>query len=222
MKEQLEIYDLNGNIIKVQARDEFYADIKKEFKETGKVTKQVKAVKIIILTSGGMIYIQKRSPRKKENANLYDKTIGGHVKAGQTLDLTVVQECHEELGFPGVVLNDDDFEKAIKATDLRIIGLLKKVEHINQFISVRKSADGDFKQPLITTFYIGYYDGGVRFCDGESTGVQVMTLEELKQEIQAHPDAFADDLKFMVQRYEKDLIPLDKKTSQGPVLGYEA
>ena len=44
MEELLEIYDLDGNIIKTQKRDEFYDEIKKEFKETGKITKQVKSI----------------------------------------------------------------------------------------------------------------------------------------------------------------------------------
>ncbi|MCK5475703.1 MAG: hypothetical protein KAI71_03945, partial [Candidatus Pacebacteria bacterium] len=77
MKELLEIYDLDGNILKTQKRDEFYGEIKKEFKKTGKITKQIKSIRMLLLNSKGHMYIQKRSYYKSENAGLYDKTIGG-------------------------------------------------------------------------------------------------------------------------------------------------
>lgn len=175
----------------------------------------------MILTSSGKVYVQRRSHNKSENAGLYDKTIGGHVKAGQTWELTVVQECHEELGFPAVVLTDSEFDQAINATNLSIIGLLKKVEHIPTFVSVRKTKDGkEFKQPQICNFYIGYYDGGIRFCDGESVGVEAFTIQELKKRMQEYPKEFAEDLKFMIQRFENKLLPLDELEPE-EVLGYE-
>lgn len=219
MTELLEIYDLDGNIIKTQKRDEFYDEIKKEFKETGKITKQVKSIRMILLNSKGHMYIQKRSYYKKENAGLYDKTIGGHVVAGHTLGLTVVKECHEELGFPAVVLTDEEFQLAIHSTDASIIGLFKKIDSIQNFISIRKSKDGDFKQPYISSFYVGYYDGSIRFRDGESIGIEVFTLEQLRERIQKEPEMFTEDLKFMIRRYEKYLVPINKENR--PVLGYE-
>ena len=219
MEELLEIYDLDGNIIKIQDRVEFYKEIKKEFKETGKITKQVKAIRLILLNSRGHMYIQKRSYYKDENPGLYDKTIGGHVVAGQTLDLTVVKECHEELGFPAVVLTDEEFSLAIQSTDTKVIGLFRKVENIQNFISVRKSADGDFKQPYVCSFYIGYYDGSIRFKDGESIGIEIFSLEQFKKRVQEDPEIFTEDLKFMVKRFKKYLVPIEIKDN--PVLGYE-
>jgi isopentenyldiphosphate isomerase len=218
--EQLEIFDLDDKFLGTQERKEFYADIKKEFKEKGKISRQVKSVRMLIMTSEGRIYIQRRSKRKKENPGLYDKTIGGHVKAGHTWKLTVVQECHEELGFPAVILTDDEFIKALSGTDLRIIGLLRKVDHISQFISVRKTKEGDsFEQPYINNFYIGYYDGGIRFCDGESSGIEVFTIEELEKQIAEEPTKFTEDLKWMIKRYRHLLVPLN--TKKGPTYAFK-
>jgi isopentenyldiphosphate isomerase len=220
MKELLEIYNLKSQITGIQERSEFYKEIKEEFKRTGKITKKVRIIRLLLLTSEGRIYIQKRSETKEENPSLYDKTIGGHIKAGHTWDLTVVQECHEELGFPAVVLSDDEFRMAVGATDLKIIGLFRKVDYIPNLISIRKTKEGDdFKQPYMCSFYIGYYDGSIRFCDGESTGIEVMTLEQLKNKIKAYPEMFAEDLKFMIKRYEKFIVPLEKEHKT--VLGYE-
>ena len=174
---------------------------------------------MLLLNSKGHMYIQKRSHYKSENAGLYDKTIGGHVVVGHTLGLTVVKECHEELGFPAIVLTDDEFRLAIQSTDVSIIGLFRKIDSIQNFVSVRRSADGDFKQSYITTFYVGYYDGSIRFKDGESIGIEVFTLKQLKERIQEEPEKFTEDLKFMIKRYEKYLVPIEKENK--PVLGYE-
>jgi len=217
--EILEIYDLEGNLIKTEERTKFYKDIRKEFKQKGEISRQVKSIRLLLLNSNGRIYIQRRNELKPENPGLYDKTIGGHVKAGHTWYMSVVQECHQELGFPAVVLSDDEFRTAIKHTDLRIIGLFRRVDFIENFISVRKSKVGDFKQPYITTFYIGYYDGSIRFCDGESTGIEVFTLKQLQDRMKKSPELFTEDLKFMIKRYSKYIIPVKKNII--PVLGYE-
>ena len=76
MKELLEIYDLKGKPLKVQERNKFYAEIKKEYADKGKISKQVKAVRILRQNSKGRLYLQKRSKLKNENPGLYDKTVG--------------------------------------------------------------------------------------------------------------------------------------------------
>jgi len=209
--ENLEIFDLEGNLLEVKRRDKYYAEIKKEFADTGKISKKIKNVRVILLNSDGRIYIQKRSYFKNENPGLLDKTVGGHVKSGHSLTLTVVQECHEELGFPAVVLNDDEFNKAIFSTNLKIVGIFRQVELVENFISIRKSQDEKiFEQPLINAFYIGYYDGSIQFCDGESVGIETFTIEQLKNLITEKPEIFTEDLKFMIQRYEKFLVPIEQ------------
>jgi isopentenyldiphosphate isomerase len=49
------------------------------------------------MNSAGRIYLQKRSKHKAENAGMYDKTVGGHVVAGDSFNMTMVKECAEEL-----------------------------------------------------------------------------------------------------------------------------
>ena len=220
MKELLEIYDLNNNLIGTQERDSFYREIHQEFKKTGKITRQIKSIRLILMNSNGRIYIQRRSYVKKENPNLYDKTVGGHVLAGHTWHMTVVRECHEELGFPAIVLSEDEFRVALKMTDLGIIGIFRRVDYLTNFISVRKTKNKEeFKQPYISSFYIGYYNGAIRFCDGESTGIEVFTLEQLKKRLKNSPELFTEDLRFMIERYEKYFVPIRKITQT--VLGYK-
>lgn len=209
MTELLEVYDLDGKLLKVEERDKFYSEIKKEFVEEGKISKQVKSVRLLLMNSKGRLYLQKRAKTKAENPCLYDKTIGGHVSAGDTFDLTVIRECAEELGFPAAIVSPEDFERAIKVTDLGIVGIFKKIDYISNFESTRLTSKQEkFVQPYMCAFYLGYYNGGIRFVDGESTGIEVFSLEDLKEEIKNNPNKFTEDLKFMVKRYGKFIKPI--------------
>lgn len=211
--EQLEVYDLEGELIGVQDRDSFYAEIKEEFENTGKITKQVRSVRVILMNSSGRIYLQKRSKNKAENPGLYDKSVGGHVAKGDTFSMTVIRECAEELGFPAAILPnilpDKEFERAIRVTDLSIVGIYRKIDKISRFESVRVDKHGNrFVQPYITEIYMGYFDGAIRFIDGESSGVEVFSLVELEEDIKNTPEKFTEDLKFMVKEYREYLQPI--------------
>ncbi len=209
MSEKLEIYDLNSDLITIEDRKKFYSEIKKEFKETGKLSKKVKRINLILMNSSGRIYLQKRSKVKTENSGKYDKTVGGHVSAGDSFNMTVIRECAEELGFPATVLDPEEFESAIKVTNLDIIGIFKKIEYLSDSISTRISKDNSkFIQPYMTSIYFGYYDGAIKFVDGESSGIEVFSLEELKEEIKNNPDKFTEDLKFIIEKYKKFLVPI--------------
>tara|TARA_Y100000310_G_C20604346_1_gene774740 strand:- start:675 stop:1310 length:636 start_codon:yes stop_codon:yes gene_type:complete len=207
MTEALEVYDLDEKFLRQMDRDKFYAEIMEEFKKTGKVSKKVKSIRAILMNSDGRIYVQKRSSKKMYNAGLYDKTIGGHVVVNHTYRLTLIKEFAEELGFPVALLDDEEFEPAVKSTDLRVVGVFRQIDHLSDYLSVRKSPKGDMEQPFITSFYIGYYDGSIRFCDGEASGVELFTLEELKEDIENSPNKYTEDLKFMINHYSKELIP---------------
>ena len=210
--EKLEIYNLESELIGVQDRDEFYKEIKKEFRETGKITKKVKTIGLLLMNSSGRIYLQQRSKIKTENAGMYDKTVGGHVSAGDSYEMTVVRECAEELGFPATVLSSEEFGRAIKVTPLDVVGVFKKVEHLPNFMSERISQDGSkIIQPWMTSIYIGYYDGPIKFVDGESSGIEVFSLEEIKESLKDNPSKFTRDIKFMIERYEGYLVSAEKR-----------
>jgi isopentenyldiphosphate isomerase len=209
MNELLEVYKLDDTFLGNQNRKEFYDEIKKEFSDSGVISKKVKAVRILLMNSLGRIYLQKRSGLKDENPNLYDKTVGGHVTAGNTFELTVVKECAEELGFPATVLSDEEFKQAIKTIDLTIIGIFKKVDYISDFKSLRILGNGNsFVQPFMTEIYIGYYNGPIKFADGESCGVETFSIDKLRENIVSDPNKFTGDIKFMADKYSDLLVPI--------------
>jgi isopentenyldiphosphate isomerase len=97
MPELLEVYDLQSTLIGMQDRKEFYREIKQEFQDHGHITRKVKSIRLLLMNSAGRIYVQKRSKSKEDNAGMYDKTVGGHIVAGDSANMTVIKECAEEL-----------------------------------------------------------------------------------------------------------------------------
>jgi len=208
-QELVQVYNLEGKMLGLEERKKFYKDSQNEFLKTGKITKKIKTIKLLLLDSNGRVFLQKRSKIKKDNTGLYDKTVGGHVQEDDSFEITAIRECIEELGFPTTVLGEENFDKAIKNTDLNIIGVFRKVDFLENFLSVRKMKTGkDFVQPLINTMYVGYYNGPVKFKDGESSGIETFSLKELEQEIKEKPEKFTEDIKFMIKKYRKYLKPI--------------
>ncbi len=207
--EKLEVYDLDSQLLKIEKRKTFYSKARSEFNKSKKITKKVKTIKLLLMTTSGNIYLQKRSKIKDVNAGRYDKTVGGHVSAGDSFNMTVIRECAEELGFPATVLDPEEFENAVKVTNLEIIGVFKKIEYLPNFLSERIiDKKRKMAQPLMNSMYYGYYDGPIRFVDGESSGIEVFSLNELKRELKNNPHKFTEDIKFMIKEYEKLLVPL--------------
>lgn len=162
------------------------------------------------MNSKGRIYLQKRSKFKEVNPGCYDKTLGGHIGAGQSWDMTLIKECAEELGFPATVVPIEEFDETVNVTDLSVVAIFKKVDYIPNFTSQRKTKKGDaVEQPWMTTIYFGYYDGGIRFVDGESTGIEVFSLEELEEELKNYPGKFTEDVKLMITKYRHFLKPVE-------------
>jgi 8-oxo-dGTP pyrophosphatase MutT (NUDIX family) len=84
-EELLNVYDLEGRVVGAQPR--------RQAKESGLV---VGAVNVLVLGQDGRLLMQRR-PADKENGGRWDKSVGGHVSAGEDFDTTAVRESGEEL-----------------------------------------------------------------------------------------------------------------------------
>jgi isopentenyldiphosphate isomerase len=209
--EMIEVYSLSGRLIGKVGMDEYYLHAIEEFRTTGKITKKIKSVRIMLLKSDGHIYVQRRSGGICANSGLYDKTVGGHIAVGISDDDTAVKECREELGIRAMVAHGKkDFTDKLRSADLSRHAVLMAVSHEKSFRSVRKRSDMTFTQPYINTTYIGYYDGGTMFFDGEVSGMKKLTAAELAKEIKSHPGKYTEDLKFMLKKERKYLVPAKK------------
>lgn len=205
-KEQIKVFDLFGKLLGMQDKDAFYSEIRDEYEKTGKVSKQIQTVRLFLLNTNGGIYLTKRSRLKKENAFLYDKTIGAHIRGDESAEYTVLRECAEELGFPAAVLGETEFASSLSETDLRIIGVFKQIEIINAFPAHYKYTDGKTSVfPQITTLFAGVFDGPVNFKDGETSGIEIYYPDEVVEEIAKHQEKYTEDVKRLLPHYLGEL-----------------
>jgi hypothetical protein len=84
-EEQLNVYDPEGRVVGAAPRG--------AAKASGRA---VGAVNVLILNERHEVLLQQR-PGDKENGGLWDKSVGGHVSAGEDFDHTAVREAGEEL-----------------------------------------------------------------------------------------------------------------------------
>ncbi len=83
--ELLNVYDTSGEVVGARPRG--------EAKRSGLA---VGAVNALVRDGAGRVLLQKR-PADKENGGRWDKSVGGHVAAGEDFDATAVREAGEEL-----------------------------------------------------------------------------------------------------------------------------
>jgi hypothetical protein len=84
-EELLNVYDSGGDVVGALPRT--------EAKASGRA---VGAVNVIVRDAGGRVLLQMR-PAGTENGGRWDKSVGGHVSAGEDFDTTAVRESGEEL-----------------------------------------------------------------------------------------------------------------------------
>ncbi len=83
--ELLNVYDAGGAVVGSMAR----GDAKAHGFAAG-------AVQLLLVGPGGRVLLQRRR-EDKENGGLWDKSVGGHVQAGESFDQALVREANEEL-----------------------------------------------------------------------------------------------------------------------------
>ena len=84
-EERLNVYDAEGRVVGAARR--------REAKGSGQA---VGAINVLLANARGEVLLQRR-PEDKENGGLWDKSVGGHVGAGEEFDRAAVRETGEEL-----------------------------------------------------------------------------------------------------------------------------
>lgn len=210
--EKVQVFDLSGKLIGMKDKTQFYDEIRKEYKKTGKVTKQVHTIRLFLMNANGGIYLAKRSKLKKENTLLYDKTIGGHIRGTETPEFTVLREAAEELGFPAAAVSNSEFITALSETDLKIVGIFKRIDTLNNFIAKYKYKDNTYSEfPQITSIFIGVFDGPVKFKDGETSGIEIYYPDEILSELKENPKKYTEDVKILVPKYINEFKNITKQ-----------
>lgn len=112
-EELLNLYDAAGVVVGARPR--------REAKASGLA---VGAVNILLANATAEVLLQRR-PVDKENGGLWDKSVGGHVGAGEGYDQTAVREAGEELfddpATPRIRLaaTDEEYQDLVAGTGAR-------------------------------------------------------------------------------------------------------
>lgn len=189
------------------SRNRFYNSQIEVFQKTGKPSLAVEVVGIFIFNEHGELYVQMRADSKRHNPNLFDKSIGGHIKYGDTPDYTVMVETVQELQVPSVVLRtDEDFRKTLGLLRdyLDTVAIIKHID--TKLIKLKKVIDGvEIKIANKVNLYFGVYGGRVKAVDREAKGVLIYSIADLRKEMSKHSDNFTDDLHQFISRYEREI-----------------
>ena len=188
-------------------RKEFYDEQVKVFKKTGKTSKAIEVVQVLLFTTDKEVILQKRSNTKYHNPSFLDKTMGGHVKFGDSLTYTVMVESLQEVSVPSIVLNtNEDFVKTYKLLDNQLENLAV-IEYIDSRTYNSKKMIND-EEILIADkyhFYLGVYNGSLKPSDKEASGLIYFKYDEFEKELSKAPGMFTEDLKFFLREYHSEI-----------------
>jgi len=174
----------------------------------------VHIIDVFLFGLDGEIILQKRASNKRHNPSLIDKTLGGHIKYGDTDDYTIMVETVQELLTPSVVLDtSEDFDKTINILKpyLDTIAVIFK-KTVRPFKLKKVSDDETYVVDNIVHLAFGVYGGRMRPADKEAAGIlYYSSLEQLEKEIADRSDVFTDDLIQLVKEYRDDILLIQEK-----------
>ena len=124
----------------------------------------VGAINVLLVNARGEVLLQRRR-EDKENGGCWDKTVGGHVGAGEEFDAAAVRETGEELfadpSSPRVLLAPDPvaFGRLVAGADLRKALVFRRASLQLNLRDVRRGPDGAVRNVVYhVATYIGRTD----------------------------------------------------------------
>jgi len=178
-EELLNLYDADGRVVGARPR--------REAKASGLA---VGAVNALVLDGRRHVLLQRRPPRK-ENGERWDKSVGGHVSAGEEFDTTLVREAGEELfSDPAAARvrlapSPDGFADLLATVDLADAVVLRRVTLQLNLRDVRHAPGGGLRNVL---YHVAIYTGRTDVPIG-SFHPQVEEIDELRYFTPAEVDA---------------------------------
>jgi isopentenyldiphosphate isomerase len=177
--ELLNVYDAAGEIVGARPRA--------EAKRSGLA---VGAVNALVRDPAGCVLLQKRPP-EKENGGRWDKSVGGHVAAGEDFDATAVREAGEELFDDGsgarvaLARSAEHFAHRVATVDLAELVVMHRVGLQRNLRDVRLAPGGGVRN---VTYHVAIYEGrtavplaGFRPQPSEIDALAYFSLEEVDQ-----------------------------------------
>jgi len=149
-EERLNLYDADGGVVGAKPR--------REAKASGLA---VGAVNALVVDGRRHVLLQRR-PRGKDNGERWDKSVGGHVSAGEEFDQTLVREAGEELfddpRSPRIRLaaSGEEFASLLRSADLAREVVVRRVAFQKGLRDVRVAPNGTVRNVL---YHVAIYAG---------------------------------------------------------------
>jgi isopentenyldiphosphate isomerase len=149
-EERLNLYDADGKVVGAKPR--------REAKASGLA---VGAVNALVVDRRRHVLLQRR-PRGKDNGERWDKSVGGHVSAGEEFDQTLVREAGEELfddpRSPRIRLaaSAEEFASRLRSADLAHEVVMRRVAFQKSLRDVRIGPGGAMRNVL---YHVAIYAG---------------------------------------------------------------
>jgi isopentenyldiphosphate isomerase len=149
-EERLNLYDADGRVVGAKPR--------REAKASGLA---VGAVNALVVDRRRHVLLQRR-PRGKDNAERWDKSVGGHVSAGEEFDQTLLREAGEELfddpRSPHIRLaaSGEEFASLLRSVDLAHEVVVRRVAFQKSLRDVRAAPGGTVRNVL---YHVAIYAG---------------------------------------------------------------
>ncbi|MDR2524509.1 MAG: hypothetical protein LBC95_03170 [Candidatus Nomurabacteria bacterium] len=199
---------------KTHSRKKFYDE---QFSPKGDGLKPpelaVHIASVLLVGIDGSIVLQKRSSGKRHNPSLIDKTLGGHIRHGDSVNYTVMVETIQELSVPSVVLDDAaELRKTLELLRSHIETIAMIYKKTTRPWQLDKIVDGQvYHINNVVHLYFGVYGGRMRPADCEASGILYYdSLKQLEEEIASNPDIFTDDLRKLCAEYHDDILEFQK------------
>ena len=151
MVELITHVDEHDNILGVRPKTDFIEDPSLYYRTSH----------LYIFNSKGELLIQQRSKTKRVYPGLYDTSVSGTVRAGETYEEAIARETYEELG-----IKDLSYNFVLKNTRTNDI-------HSNH-----------------ETLYSATYDGSITCQEGEVEKTHWMSKSQIIQKMKDHPEKF--------------------------------
>ena len=145
------MYDARGTVVDARPR--------RAAKASGLA---VGAVNALLVNRRGEVLLQRR-PADKENGARWDKSVGGHVSAGEEFDATLVREAGEELFSDGssprvrLARSEPEFDALLASADLTEAVVLRRVALQLNLRDVRHAPGGGGVRNVL--YHVAVYAG---------------------------------------------------------------
>jgi len=168
----------------------------------------------VLITDMSKLLVSVRPFDAKVNADLLDKTVGGHLPAGHENAAAILEVATRELQVPIAVVTNKELLDIILVHPglLTRQAFISEVGYSDSFISKRITEEDSYDERCIQYIYTGVYNGPYK-CE-KGSGIRTFSIEGLQKYIKKFPERVTEDLKIIIKDYLPQLKSLFESTKK--------